>query len=632
MQLRLGKNRSNDLKIYKNVIWEDSIDFKFKDDTDLQNPIIIITNPHVNIEFNYCAIISDNFSKEYFITNRILLANNLLELHLKEDVLTTFTDVIEEGKGIIERNTRDDYNSDDKGIIDIKYSLSNKKIIVEKDESFNTIDTMYSDTLYPNYYLNSNLEWVSQNGVVYKHYDIPTSVNTIKITYKKDDSTIPLDVNSNDILFEISGIGEPTTGIKVRYQSTNIKNIYDSTKDVTRVISLPRKGMPTIYGTTTQYLPIQGIWVLGNNTIVERFNNCCDFSSSIVKEDNNVSVIAQFDSSNSEYLTDYNNDIPSLNIINGCQQHKSDYSGIYRAIALNDIGKNTLTTLIKDDNARASYVLNMISYPFTLSVDTLNDSGWIHFPNDSQGVTHTLPYKDIPTKSYIYQNACFKFALPTDRPKFTYQTPYTTYEIFLPYVGWIPLNSSECIDKWIRVYYVIDFTQTTGSCIVTSSDGTDTNPENEKIIYNTECEIGTSIMISTSNKLEINDLKTSNILNTIVGAINPLSLPNQITRNLTTELTTHEEVKTSRTTSNSGTYTYQKVRSRLTYYDKIINYNDFNELYGIPLNQYSVNIGNDVNDGYLQVDNFIISESLNTTINYSELTELKMLLKNGVYY
>lgn len=119
--LRLERSEYNRKRCNKGVNsnYVDVADFQFKAPFDETNPIIIINYPKLNIgvvqlnNFNYCTLTfgdgTNNVVKKYFITHRTYLTNELMQIDMHIDVLTTYYDYYKTGSFYIERSTSD-YN------------------------------------------------------------------------------------------------------------------------------------------------------------------------------------------------------------------------------------------------------------------------------------------------------------------------------------------------------------------------------------------------------------------------------------------------------------------------------------------------------------------------------------------
>lgn len=103
MTITLYNNTSEKNKINKVLEHIADLTGSLKDSTSISHPQIILE--YNNVNFNYCYI--DEFSRYYFVTDIIVLANNLIRVILSVDVLESFKNEILNQNVIIEKNTFD---------------------------------------------------------------------------------------------------------------------------------------------------------------------------------------------------------------------------------------------------------------------------------------------------------------------------------------------------------------------------------------------------------------------------------------------------------------------------------------------------------------------------------------------
>ena len=81
--------------------------FNFKQPYDVMNPTIILEEPKNHLSYNYVIIEDEEetFKKCYFVIDRIIRNNNMIELNLREDTLYTFKSAISSNNLFIERSS-----------------------------------------------------------------------------------------------------------------------------------------------------------------------------------------------------------------------------------------------------------------------------------------------------------------------------------------------------------------------------------------------------------------------------------------------------------------------------------------------------------------------------------------------
>lgn len=128
-------NKDNDILIISTIN-----NFNFKQPYNIMNPSIILENPKIRDNYNYAIIVDsdDSFKKYYYVTNKIIRNNNLIELELKEDTIYTFKSTLDSSNLFIERSS----NLFDLTIYDSLLPRKNKQ---DKIDISNLIDLTDSD-------------------------------------------------------------------------------------------------------------------------------------------------------------------------------------------------------------------------------------------------------------------------------------------------------------------------------------------------------------------------------------------------------------------------------------------------------------------------------------------------------
>lgn len=99
MKLYLYNNNSPEIKAVKNLQNEAEFDGTFKNEENIENPIVLLSvNP---INYNYCVIPS--LSRNYFIRSVNLLRTGVYELILEEDYISSHYSGIIANSAILNR-------------------------------------------------------------------------------------------------------------------------------------------------------------------------------------------------------------------------------------------------------------------------------------------------------------------------------------------------------------------------------------------------------------------------------------------------------------------------------------------------------------------------------------------------
>jgi len=174
----------------------------------------------------------------------------------------------------------------------------------------------------------------------------------------------------------------------------------------------------------------------------------------------------------------------------------------------------------------AGNIMSCVYFPFHLNtkkdckVDSLNDdiqTGQLYLGSTAVG-SYTPPILKGYSSGYhviadFTLNATFLPTLQTaDRYKFLNHEPYSKIEMFIPYLGWITLNSIEVLNKRLLVYYVCDWITGLANVYVSRY------PDNV-IVYSSQIQLGIPLGLTKTNMEEITKQRQSNIANLMLGLI-----------------------------------------------------------------------------------------------------------------
>ena len=99
------KNQSENKDVVKTLTDKYTITGNARSDIDIMSPVIAVKGNDI-ISYNYCYI--EELKRYYYIVNYVSLAKDIIELHLKIDVLMTYSDDIKASSGLIRKQR--DYN------------------------------------------------------------------------------------------------------------------------------------------------------------------------------------------------------------------------------------------------------------------------------------------------------------------------------------------------------------------------------------------------------------------------------------------------------------------------------------------------------------------------------------------
>ena len=96
---------------------------------------------------------------------------------------------------------------------------------------------------------------------------------------------------------------------------------------------------------------------------------------------------------------------------------------------------------------------------------------------------------------------------------FTDYEPYTYYEIYLPFVGTVPLRADSVAGRTLNVKYVVDNVSGESTCIISTIDG-----DVEQIMHTYECNLSIDIPYKAFDYLGNIRRNASALVNSVVGA------------------------------------------------------------------------------------------------------------------
>ena len=234
------------------------------------------------------------------------------------------------------------------------------------------------------------------------------------------------------------------------------------------------------------------------------------------------------------------------------------------------------------------------------------------------------------TASTLFEN-CFDYE------------PYTTWEIYVPFVGWVKVNAEQCLGKRLLIYYTLDYKTGMGTAYIY-------NRTSNVLIWSSSCQLGIKLDLTTTNAAEIARQKQANELNMILGLVasavsigvgvaseNPvavvggvLSASKTIASNVNANNMLFERAQTSFGTSEGVFHTPNNVMVRRTYHASYMNsLTTYKHMQGLPYKNYVTDMS--ALSGYVEVGE-IHFDPKNNIIYQDEITEIIDLLQKGVIF
>lgn len=487
---------------------------KFNHSIAIKNINVDLTGYSIANAYNYVYIPS--LERYYYVDSVEIISADYVRLHLREDVLMTWKDLIGLQLAFITRNE----NSTDNLIVDERLPL----------ESIKTIEY-----IAPTRTGTGNLENITLKG------DFSTEYNILVSDY-------------NDVFYSKSNINAP---------DTNLPNL-----------SPNQSGCQTMYFLTSSLFE--------------------SFTKAVLQEDTMVSAI------NSILFLPFN---PQTAFNTGT-------SAQTLAIGLPDS-----KVLCSDDKFHYLYDI-----PSGVTTRQVRRSAY-----------GTSPYLIL----------C-DFTFPDATDDWYKREPYTIYEIYVAFVGWVKVDISQVSNKRILIYYTLDLqTGNATAYIYNKTDG--------KIIYSCGCQLGVKLDIVSSNALELSRERQATQLNTLIGLLasavsigagvvseNPvaiaggvLSAGKTIAGAVNKERMMFERAQVTYGSGDAGLHSNLATMIRTTYNKQLLTgyaLTYYKHMQGIPVNTYAYLSGF---TGYTEIAE-IHFNPMNYPIYQDEIQEIVSLLKEGV--
>lgn len=220
--------------------------------------------------------------------------------------------------------------------------------------------------------------------------------------------------------------------------------------------------------------------------------------------------------------------------------------------------------------------------------------------------------------------------------------PFANYELYVPFVGYVKLETNKIYDKRILVYYTIDFK--TGMTTAYVYNYTD-----KYVLWSGTCQLGIKIDMTTTNREENIKQKQANDLNMLIGSVssmlsigvgavtsNPvavaggvLGLGKTLAGYVNANNQIFERANMSYGTSNGALHSPKECALIKSYHKPLnISLTTYGRTEGYPYNYYR---GFSELTGYAEIGD-INFDSLSQNIYNDEVTEIIALLKNGVIF
>ena len=299
------------------------------------------------------------------------------------------------------------------------------------------------------------------------------------------------------------------------------------------------------------------------------------------------------------------------------------------------------------DNA----VLSVVAFPFEITEDIGKDpqETCVYLWNDWQERVfkdpnyHNVEYSDPKNHVYRYKYGgvlpylvLFSEVLFSSPSSFLDFPPYTKYELFIPFIGWIELDQRELYGHTITAYYTLSTYDGSGQFNLLDE-------ESGKLLYSASCQLGVQITYTKDNSEAIRlaniqrsvSLTMSSILS-LFGAAASVATGNaggavlavaggvgNVANGVTQIATQMRATQVSQLDARTGMETPFKPYLRKTQYkpvfsenDDLTSWNAYKHQYGIPL--YTARVLNTLT-GYVVCDKIHLENCNATDIEKSSI-------------
>lgn len=312
---------------------------------------------------------------------------------------------------------------------------------------------------------------------------------------------------------------------------------------------------------------------------------------------------------------------------------------------------------IKKDST-ASFVLSALWLPFKV----INTNGFIISTGTrrmfagTDALTMNKTWEDAGSSGYTFVNVkeidngaipylvTQDFTFPNTDSFLQYQ-PYSTFELYIAFVGYVQLSVSQLAGKRCLVYYALDVETGSATCYLY-------NYTDQKVVFSQTCQMGIKQEFNTSNYYQNNIQRELLMMGTLfsgiqgvlssggaygkgnyLGAIGGLiGVAGNIAKTPFQNALIQDTMNTSFGSSENALYSLYNSYLKITYRTAINmpDLSDYDHLQGKPYNKYFDVIPNYIY-GYVEIGE-IHFNPFDEVIYQDEITEIVALLKNGVIF
>lgn len=279
-------------------------------------------------------------------------------------------------------------------------------------------------------------------------------------------------------------------------------------------------GNPLIVDDVDTFENVNDITITNLSALTQGDKYNLDLSLNFGRTDYNVSMAVVNDEGVNFYTNDGVNTYgivaptPSMHNITLPSDIGHGYYSAYYLTRGADIN-NSLKTIYQD--TLASFIKSVIVWPMELPYiqKPKPDGGYENTPrlytlrlgNSNFGSDNVAKPKGECYEYFTF----FDYTFPSVSKYYDYE-PYTTYELFIPFVGWRTINIKDIEGSRVLLSFRPNFES--GKCTIYLINYT-----KDYVIASYDAQIGCLIPLSRSNLEEINAQETSNIIGMLIGMV-----------------------------------------------------------------------------------------------------------------
>ena len=311
------------------------------------------------------------------------------------------------------------------------------------------------------------------------------------------------------------------------------------------------------------------------------------------------------------------------------------------AISLDD-WKLICDDILADDSL-ATYIVSAVMYPFALNNDCNVGAGPITIKlgehTTSASGYYMYGYISDYTRQFIHT---FTERFSSEKYFLNYE-PYTKYEMYVPYHGWLTLENKRILGKTIGLYYLHNYL--TGTSLAMIYNETD-----DYLLDVYQLNVGTTLAITTTNARENQNQRDSATLNMVLGLTGSaiqmgtgamsdklgsvlgggLSGAKAVMSKVNSDMYIYDKANTTLGSDLISNFTMMNGYIRETYYDTLIfDTSAFYDINGLKLDNYGTltSLGC---SGYTEIPEMHYVPSTYKFITKTEIDEIVSLAKNGI--